>query len=76
MRIRESSGLFRMATLAEIQANLSFLNTGASHVPGLIVMQLDAHGGDYGDYKHVVVVFNATNTEQELHRGQPCGQTV
>lgn len=61
LRIRYSSGLFRMGTLAEIQQNLTFLNTGPSQIPGLIVMKLDANGGDYGPYKHVVVVFNATN---------------
>ena len=25
-------------------------------------MKLDANGGDYGSYKHIVVVFNAANT--------------
>lgn len=63
MQIRYSSGLFRMATLAEIQQNLSFLNTGASQIPGLIVMELDANGGNYGRYKHVVVFFNATDKQ-------------
>ena len=29
-------------------------------MPGLIVMKLDANGGNYGPYKHIVVVFNAT----------------
>jgi len=59
--IRYSSGLFRMATLAEIQKNLTFLNTGPNQTPGLIVMKLDANGGSYGPYRHVVVLFNATN---------------
>ena len=58
--IRGSSALFHMATLAEVQANLHFLNTGASQIPGLIVMKLDANGGTYGKYGHIVVVFNAT----------------
>jgi pullulanase len=49
-----------MATLAEVQSNLHFLNTGPSQIPGLIVMKLDANGGDYGIYRHIVVVFNAT----------------
>ena len=63
MQIRYSSGLFRMATFAEVQKNLTFLNTGPNQVPGLIVMRLDANGGHYGAYKHILVVFNAT-TEQ------------
>ena len=63
LKIRYSSGLFRMATEGEIQQNLTFLNTGPSQIPGLIVMKLDANGGNYGPYNHVVVVFNATNAQ-------------
>jgi pullulanase len=63
LRIRYSSGLFRMATLAEIQNNLTFLNTGPSQIPGLIVMKLDANGGDYDPYPHILVVFNATDAQ-------------
>ena len=61
LKIRYSSGLLRMATFEEIQQNLTFLNTGQNQTPGLIVMKLDSNGGDYGAYKHIVVVFNATN---------------
>ncbi|HUH62112.1 MAG TPA: pullulanase-type alpha-1,6-glucosidase [Terracidiphilus sp.] len=63
LQIRYSSGLFRMATLAEIQNNLTFLNVGPGQVPGLIVMKLDANGGDYGPYRHIVVLFNAANAQ-------------
>ena len=66
LKIRESSGLFRMGTFDEVQANLGFLNTGASQIPGLIVMTLDANGGDYGRYQRVLVVFNATTTQQSF----------
>ena len=61
LKIRYSSGLFRMATEGDIQQNLTFLNTGPSQIPGLIVMKLDANGGNYGMYKHILVVFNATD---------------
>lgn len=61
LQIRYSSELFRMATLDEVQRNLSFLNTGPNQSPGLIVMKLDANGGKYGAYQHIVVFFNATN---------------
>ncbi len=61
LAIRASSQLFRMKTLAEIQANLHFLNNGPQQVAGLIVMQLDAKNGAYGIYRHVLAVFNATN---------------
>ena len=61
LQIRGSSELFHMHTLAEVQANLHFLNAGPSQTPGLIVMKLDANGGEYGRFQHIVVVFNATN---------------
>ena len=60
LHIRRSSALFHMATLNEVQHNPHFLNTGTSQVPGLIVMKLDNNGRDYGNYQHIVVVFNAT----------------
>ena len=61
LNIRYSSDLFRMPTFEEVQRNLTFLNTGQNQTPGLIVMKLDANGGNYGIYKHIVVLFNATN---------------
>ena len=70
LKIRYSSGLFRMPSFAEVQQNLSFLNTGPSQIPGLIVMKLDANGHDYGSYKHVVVVFNATNARASFTDGR------
>jgi pullulanase len=63
MQIRYSSGLFRMLTFAEVQQNLTFLNTGPSQIPGVIVMKLDANRGHYGPYKHILVIFNATNRQ-------------
>jgi pullulanase len=61
LNIRYSSDLFRMPTFEEVQRNLTFLNTGQNQTPGLIVMKLDANGENYGIYKHIVVIFNATN---------------
>ncbi len=66
LRIRQSSGLFRMASAAEVQKNLQFLNTGAAQVPGLIVMRLKANGDDYGRYRELLVVFNATKQQQSF----------
>ncbi len=66
LRIRGSSGLFRMASFNEVAQNLSFLNTGANQTPGLLAMELSAHGGAYGPWQHIVVVWNAVNTEQTL----------
>ena len=53
-----------MATFDEVQQNLTFLNTGLNQTPGLIVMLLEANGGHYGPYQHILVVFNATSTQQ------------
>jgi pullulanase len=70
LKIRYSSELFRMPTFDEVQQNLTFLNTGQSQTPGLIVMKLDANGRDYGSYKHIVVVFNATNAQAKFTDGR------
>ncbi len=61
LQIRYSSGLFHMSSAAEVQNNLHFLNTGPDQIPGLIVMQLDDHGRNYGGAHHIVVFFNASN---------------
>ena len=63
LKIRGSSGLFHMQSLADVQANLHFLNTGPNQVPGLIVMKLDANGGDFDRFQHIVVVFNAADAQ-------------
>jgi pullulanase len=61
LRIRSSSDLFHMSTFAEVQQNLTFLNTGPNQTPGLIVMKLDSGVHRYRGYNHLLVVFNASN---------------
>jgi pullulanase len=56
---------------AEVQKNLTFLNTGEDQTPGLIVMKLDDNTGEFEGFRHILVVFNATNgwvsfTDQRL----------
>src|SRR6202012_4624930 len=70
LKIRYSSEVFRMPTFEEVQQNLTFLNTGQSQTPGLIVMKLDGNGRDYGQYKHIVVVFNAANEQTTFTDGR------
>ena len=60
LQIRDSSLLFRMETLDEVQNNMQFLNNGPWQIPGLIVMTLDSNGRNYGGYQRLLVVFNAT----------------
>ena len=64
LEIRQSSPLFRLATLDEIQGHLHFLNTGPAQIPGVIVMDLDAQGAHDGPWQHILVVFNATSARQ------------
>jgi pullulanase len=63
LEIRKSSPLFRLRTAEEIQARLTFLNTGPDQVPGLIVMSLsDTVGADLDrHYERIVVLFNASD---------------
>jgi hypothetical protein len=46
-----------------IQKNLTFLNTGTNQTPGVIVMKLDANGGNFWHLQthRGLHVFNATN---------------
>jgi pullulanase-type alpha-1,6-glucosidase len=68
LTIRRSSPLFRLATADDIQARLSFGNTGPDQIPGLIVMTIsDATDDGPGeledidpDVDGVVVLFNPT----------------
>jgi pullulanase len=61
LRVRYSSGLFRMRSLAEVQSNLSFVESEG----GVIEMRLKANTGSYQGYQEILVVFNA-NTKDAL----------
>jgi pullulanase/glycogen debranching enzyme len=56
LRIRFSSGLFRLGSAQRIQEQVSFPNGGPDQTPGVIVMAIDQRGGRPG----TAVVFNAT----------------
>lgn len=62
-----------MGTFSEIQNHLHFLNTGPSRIPGLVVGQLDANIGHYGRFKHLLVVCNATTTQQTFASSELTG---
>jgi pullulanase len=66
LNIRYSSGLFRMKTFAEVQQNLTFLNTGQNQIPGVIAMRLKSNGGNYGHYRQILVIFNGTTTNTSI----------
>jgi uncharacterized protein (TIGR03382 family) len=63
LSIRKSAALFRLRTAEDVQSKVRFLNTGASQVPGLIVMNLrDATAAD--GLTDIVVLFNASDEAQ------------
>jgi pullulanase-type alpha-1,6-glucosidase len=70
LEIRSSSPLFRLRTAEDVQQRVGFLNTGPAQAPGVIVMTLsDAVAGapDLDPrWSRIVVVFNATPTEQRV----------
>ena len=68
LQIRQSSPLFRLPTAEDVQARLTFYNTGPPQIPGVIVMGLSDEVGEDLDpnYEGVVVVFNATDEMQQL----------
>lgn len=59
LRIRKGSPLFRLQTAAQVQAAVSFLNTGQGQIPGLIVMHLTDPSNLDPNYSEIVVLFNA-----------------
>jgi pullulanase len=67
LEIRRSSPLFRLRTTNEVVDHMTFYNGGPSQVPGLIVMELtDDAGAIDRRYQRIVVLFNATTTEQRF----------
>ncbi|MEY4069905.1 MAG: hypothetical protein RL721_519 [Candidatus Eisenbacteria bacterium] len=70
LAVRRSSPLFRLRTADDVQARVGFLNSGPAQVPGVIVMTLsDALEGAADldpEWERIVVVFNATPTEQRV----------
>lgn len=63
LRVRASTPLFRLADAEDVQARVTFFNSGPAQIPGVIVMALsDAAPGRPAlgsKWKRVIVVFNA-----------------
>jgi pullulanase-type alpha-1,6-glucosidase len=68
LAIRRSSPLFRLRTGQDVMDRLTFYNTGAEQMPGMIVMHISDTVSENIDpiYAAVVVVFNATPETQTL----------
>lgn len=59
LRIRSSSPAFALGSLAEVRRRLTFPTAGASEIPGVVTMHLDAAGLG-PSWRSITVVFNAT----------------
>jgi len=68
LALRRSSPLFRLRTAQDVMDRLTFYNTGAEQIPGVIVMHLSDTVGENIDptYAAAVVVFNATPEMQTI----------
>jgi hypothetical protein len=66
LQIRYSSRLFRLQTAEDVQARVTFLNTGPEQLPGLIVMSIsDSLDPDLDrDLESIVVLVNANDEAQ------------
>jgi len=75
LRVRYSSPLFRLGTLKNVQARLTYIGAGSKQTPGLITMRL-LDAGAVGaskkltnldkNYKSIIVVFNTTTKTQTV----------
>ena len=63
LQIRKSSPLFRLESREEVEHSLTFLNTGPTQIPGLIVLCLNNINGLDPNYSEIVVFFNARKDE-------------
>ncbi len=63
--IRQSSPLFRLRTAEQVKAQVEFLNTGPSQIPGVIAMSIvdDPNNRIDMNYDHIVVLWNASPEE-------------
>ncbi|EAR11111.1 pullulanase-type alpha-1,6-glucosidase [Reinekea blandensis] len=70
LTIRKDSPLFRLTTADEIKGRVAFHNTGENQTPGVIAMSIDdgasAPSNLDDQYDAIVVVFNYTNTSQDV----------
>lgn len=63
LRIRTTEPVFSLGTAAQVQSEMSFPLSGKDETPGVITMELG----------NLVVVFNATPTEQDQRVGALAG---
>jgi len=74
LRIRASSGLFRLASAAEVAARLSFPNTGPKQNPWVVVGRLDGRGDPCAGFKRLLYFINTAPTAQSLRLPEEQGR--
>jgi len=75
LRIRASSGLFRLTTADAVQQRLRFHGTGPGQDPALVVAELDGAGLPGAGFRRILLGFNAATQPRALvvdgARGRP-----
>lgn len=68
LRIRYSSPLYRLRNKTDVQRSVTFLNTGPTQIPGVIVMRLS--DPERPHLREQIVIFNGSNQEIEFSRDE------
>lgn len=79
LSIRKDSSLFRLKTGQEVQNRLSFFNTGADQVPGVVAMAINGTSPSVladAKYKSVVVLFNVDKVAKSVTIDALKGKTL
>ncbi|HEX8954718.1 MAG TPA: pullulanase-type alpha-1,6-glucosidase [Burkholderiaceae bacterium] len=79
LAIRSDSALFRLRTGADVMSRLTFYNTGANQVPGLIVESIDGRNPTVypgAKYRSVVVLFNVDKVAKTIAIGALQGRNL
>ncbi|MGQ3051660.1 MAG: alpha-1,6-glucosidase domain-containing protein [Roseateles sp.] len=66
LRIRNSTTLLRLRTAADIKARLSFLNTGSSQEPTVLIGRLNGVGYPGANFSELVYLINVDKTAKTL----------
>lgn len=66
LRIRSSSGLFRLTSSTEIQRRLRFFNTGQGQNPAVIAAHLNGENLEAANFRAVMYFINVSKQEQRL----------
>ena len=74
LRVRRSSALFHLDSLAAVQQRLRFLNTGPGQKPWLVVERLDGEGLSGAHCRALLLMFNASPAAQSQLVPDAAGQ--